>query len=71
MQIAGIVMFAAVLLLLSVLLRDKFTVLVVSLPVTLIFTILGILPGDMTILLILVAVLGLAYAGRDAFSRRQ
>lgn len=65
-SIGGIVIYVAVLAVLLVLSkRNLSTGLILSLPVTLIFTTLGILSSDVSILLILVTVLGLAYKSRE------
>lgn len=65
MSIAGIVIYAAVLMLLFALTRNTTQTLVISLPVTLIFSLLGILSNDVMILMIIVTVLGLAFTTRD------
>ena len=63
--IAGIVIYAVVLMALFGLTRKTTQTLVISLPVTLIFSYLGILTNDVMILMILVTVLGLAFTTRD------
>lgn len=63
--IAGIVIYAVVLMVLFGLTRKTTQTLVISLPVTLIFSYLGILTNDVMILMILVTVLGLAFTTRD------
>lgn len=65
LAIAGIIIFAAVLCLVFALTRNTTYALIISLPVTLIFSMLGILTTDLMILLIIVTVLGLAYTTRD------
>jgi len=60
MQIAGIVMYVLVLVAIFALSRKTTQTLIISLPVTLVFSILGILSTDVMILLIIVTVLGLA-----------
>lgn len=60
MQIAGIVMYILVLVAIFALSRKTTQTLIISLPVTLVFSILGILSTDVMILLIIVTVLGLA-----------
>lgn len=62
-------MFTVVMLLIFTLVRNLQTVMLLMLPVTLIFSILGILTTDMTILLIIVAVLGLASTARNVWRR--
>lgn len=63
--IAGLIMYTAVLGLIFGLFRNTRTVLIISMPVTLIFSTLGILSTDLMILLIVVAVLALASKARD------
>lgn len=60
LQIAGIVMYILVLVAIFALSRKTTQTLIISLPVTLVFSILGILSTDVMILLIIVTVLGLA-----------
>lgn len=60
MQIAGIVMYVLVLVAIFALSRKTTQTLIISLPVTLVFSILGVLSTDVMILLIIVTVLGLA-----------
>ena len=65
-QIGGIVIYIAVLAVMLVLSKKNInTALLLSLPVTLVFTTLGILSSDVSILLIIVTVLGLAYKTRE------
>ena len=65
-QIGGIVIYIAVLAVMLVLSKKNInTALILSLPVTLVFTTLGILSSDVSILLIIVTVLGLAYKTRE------
>lgn len=65
-QIGGIVIYIAVLAVMLVLSKKNInTALILSLPVTLVFTTLGILSTDVSILLIIVTVLGLAYKTRE------
>ena len=66
-MVAGIVIMAMVLGLIMVFSKSAFTTLVMALPVTLIFTYLNILPEEITIVMILVCVLGLAYTARGMF----
>lgn len=59
--IAGILMYAVVLMLVFVFLKKNlFTALLVSLPLTLVFSMLGIIGTDMMVLMIIIAALGLA-----------
>lgn len=61
MMIAGLIMFSFVLAILFIVFKGNvFTALLMALPVTLIFSLMGVLSGDMTILMIIITVLGLA-----------
>lgn len=64
LAIAGIVMYSAVMLLVFVLLKDKQTAMIISIPVTFIFSILGIVDTNLMLLLLIVAVFGLALQSR-------
>lgn len=64
LTIAGIVMFSAVLLLLFVLLKDKQTALIISIPITFVFSLLGIVDTNLMLLLLIVAIFGLALQSR-------
>lgn len=64
--IAGIVIYVVILAIIFVLSkRNMTTALIIGLPVTFIFSLMGILTNDMMILMIIVSVLGLAYTTRD------
>lgn len=65
MTIAGLLMFGAVLAVILVLFKDKSTAMLLSMPVALAFSILGVIGSDMMILLIIVAVLGLATIAKN------
>ena len=67
--IAGMVVFSAVMLLLFGLFgkRSILVPFALMLPVTLVFTTLKIIPESLTILLVIVSVMGLAYAAKDKF----
>ena len=69
-ELAGLAIFSIVLGLLFALTRDVFQTLILSLPVTFIFSTFGFLPNDLVILLIIVAVLGLAMSARRLWDRR-
>ncbi len=70
LEIAGLAMFSVVMGLLFALTRDVFQTLILSLPVTFIFSSFGFLPNDLVILLIIVAVLGLAMSAKRLWDRR-
>ena len=64
--IGGIVIYTVVLAIVFVLSnKNTTTALILNLPITLVFTTLGVLSSDMMILLIIVTVLGLAYTTRN------
>lgn len=63
--IAGIVIYVVTLLIIFVMSKKMTVALVVSLPVTYIFSLLGVLNNEVMILMIIVTVLGLAYTTRD------
>lgn len=65
--VAGLIMFAAVMLILLVLVKKKETAVVGMLPVALIFGALGILSTDLMVLLIVITVLVLAFMLRDSW----
>ncbi len=65
--IAGMVIFITVLALIFALFRDLKISLIISMPVALVFNQLNVLDTNMMILLIIVAVLGLAAQGRLAY----
>lgn len=58
--IAGIVIYIGILIGIFALTKNGFQALIIALPVTFIFSVLGILSTDLTMLLIIVVVLGLA-----------
>ena len=69
MTIAGILMFSTVLAVLFMLFnRNVFIALILALPVTLMFSLMGVLSSDMTILLIIITVLGLAINTTSIFN---
>lgn len=63
--IAGIVIYCAVLALVFCTTKKPTYALIIALPVTYVFSLLGILTNDVMILLIIVTVLGLAYTTRS------
>ena len=68
--IMGLVLYTVVLAILFGMKRNIFQSLLLSLPMTLVFSFLGILSTDMTILLIIVTVLGLGITSTGAFTRK-
>ncbi len=67
--IAGLVMYIAVLGLVFGLFRNLKTVLIISMPITLAFSLLGIIDTNTLVLLIIVTILGLASVARDTWRR--
>ena len=67
MQIAGIVIYSFVLIAIFGISRNVFNTLLISMPVTLVFSMLGVLSTDIMILMIIVTVLGLAYVTRNSW----
>lgn len=65
--IAGIMIYIGVLALVFCTTKKPTYALIIALPVTYVFSILGILSNDVMILLIIVTVLGLAYTTRDVW----
>lgn len=68
LTLAGLGMFAIVIILIFALTKNVFQSLVVGLVATGIFSYMGILSSDMMILLIVIIVLGLAMTARNAVS---
>lgn len=65
--IAGLVMYAAVLALVFAVFRNNYHVgILISIPATLVFTLLGVLSSEAMILLIVVAVLALALGAKKS-----
>lgn len=67
-DIAGMVIFTICLALVFVFVRKAFAALVISLPMAFIFSSLGIVSQELMILMIIVAVLGLAFVSRKVWS---
>lgn len=68
MTLAGIIMFGFTIVVLFGLLRNAFLALLAGMVVALFFTVAGVLPTDLTVLLIIVSVLGMAYTARNSWS---
>lgn len=67
-EIAGMLIFTICLAIVFVFVRKAFAALVISLPMSFIFSTLGIVSQEMMVLLIIVAVLGLAFVSRNVWS---
>lgn len=65
--IAGVLIYCAVLAVVFATTKKPTYALIIALPVTYVFSLLGILTNDIMILLIIVTVLGLAYTTRDVW----
>ena len=65
--IAGLAIFSIVLLIIFTLIHNRTAALIVCMPVTLIFSSLGVLSTDLMLLMIIVVVLGLAVTARDSW----
>lgn len=66
--IAGMLIFTVCLALVFIFVRNLSAALIISMPMAFIFSTLGIVSQDMMILLVIIAVLGLAFASRKAWS---
>ena len=66
--IAGLMMFFFVMVIVFAMSKNIFHSLLLGLPLILVFSALGILGGDMTVILIIVVVLGLAVTARNSLS---
>lgn len=67
LELAGMVIYTVILLIVFALTRKTAQTLIVSMPVTLVFSALGVLSTDLTVLLIIVTVLGLALTARNVW----
>lgn len=66
-EIAGMLIFTVCLAIVFIFVRSVFASLIISLPMSFIFSTLGIVSQDMMILLVIVAVLGLAFTSRKVW----
>ncbi len=66
--IAGLIMYTVVLGLIFAFVHNLTATLIVSLPLTLVFSSMGIISGDLMILIIIITVLGLAMISRGVLS---
>lgn len=66
---AGLIIFAFAMVGLFGLTRNVFQSLIIALPVTFLFSMLGLLPTDMVVLLIIVVVLGLAVTSKGVWNK--
>lgn len=68
-DLAGLSIFAIVLALMFTFSKNAFVSLVLSIPVTLIFSSMGLLSESVTIILVIITVVALAYTSRTVWSR--
>ena len=70
LTVAGLAMFAGVLAVVMAITKSTFKALVVALPITIMFSGLGVLSTDLTIVLVIIIVLGLSLtASKVGFGR--
>ena len=67
-EIAGMIIFTICLAIVFIFVKKVFAALIISMPMSYIFFTLGIVSQEMMILLIIVAVLGLAFTSRKIWS---
>lgn len=68
-ELAGLVIFSIALALMFSVTKNGFATLVLAMPLTFVFSSMGFIGEDMLILLVIVIVIGLAYSGRNIWSR--
>ena len=66
--LGGLVILTIVLALVYVFTKSAFAMLLISMPVTLVFSYMRVIPDEITIILLLVAVVGLAMSSKRVFS---
>lgn len=67
-DIAGMVIFTIALAIVFIFVKKAFAALVISMPMAFIFSALGIVSQELMILLVIIAVLGLAFTSRKIWS---
>ncbi len=67
LSIAGMAIFAVVMLAVFVLIKDKQSAMIMMIPLTLIFSVLGILDTNLTVILIVIAVVSIAMKARKVW----
>ena len=65
--VAGVVVLAVILAGVMAFSKSAFTTLIVAIPTTLVFAYLNLIPDEITIVMLLVCVIGLAYTARGIF----
>lgn len=66
-MVAGLIILTITLALVFAFTKNAFAMLLVAMPVTLIFSYLRVIPDEVTIILLLVTVVGLAMSSRAVF----
>lgn len=66
-MVAGLIILTITLALVFAFTKNTFAMLLVAMPVTLIFSYLRVIPDEVTIILLLVTVVGLAMSSRAVF----
>lgn len=67
LSIAGMAIFFIVMLAVFVLIKDKQSAMILMIPLTLIFSVLGILDTNLTVILIVIAVVSIAMKARKVW----
>lgn len=67
LEIAGVIMYIAILALMFVFIKNRGQAMILALPVTMVFSMMGILATDVTILLLIVIALALAFNAKRVF----
>lgn len=67
LSIAGMAIFFIVMLAVFVLIKDKQSAMILMIPLTLIFSVLGILDTNLTVILIVIAVVSVAMKARKVW----
>ena len=69
LELAGLVIFSFALAMMFALTKSPYATLILAMPIAFVFSSMGFIGEDMLILLIIVIVVGLAYSGRNIWSR--
>lgn len=67
LSIAGMAIFFIVMLTVFVLIKDKQSAMILMIPLTLIFSVLGVLDTNLTVILIVIAVVSIAMKARKVW----
>lgn len=67
LEIAGVIMYIVILALMFVFIKNRGQAMILALPVTMVFSMMGILAADVTILLLIVIALALAFNAKRVF----